>query len=70
MKKNYTFNVKMNEEMARKLSCVSKSEGISIQNMINQLIRQKIQYFERVKGNLQKGAIAEADLTAFETEEV
>lgn len=69
MKKNYTFKFKLNEEMAKKLSCVSKSEGVTVQNMLMQLVRQKIQYFERVKGNLQKNALDSADLTAFETEE-
>ncbi len=69
MKKNYTFKLKLNEEMAKKLSCVSKSEGLSVQNMLTQLVRQKIQYFERVKGNIQKNALAEAELADFEIEE-
>jgi DNA topoisomerase VI subunit B len=69
MKKNYVFKLKLNEEMAKKLSCVSKSEGLTIQNMLNQLIRQKIQYFERVKGNIQKSTLAEAELLDFEIEE-
>ena len=66
----FTFKLKLNEEMAKKLSCVSKSEGLSIQNMLTQLVRQKIQYFERVKGNIQKGALNEADLADFEVEEI
>ncbi|MBQ8146847.1 MAG: hypothetical protein IJ039_08700 [Clostridia bacterium] len=69
MKKNYTFKLKLNEEMAKKLSCVSESEGLSIQNMLTQLVRQKIQYFERVKGNLQKNALNDARLDDFEVEE-
>ena len=70
MKKNYTFKLKLNEEMAKKLSSVSKSEGLSIQNMLTQLVRQKVQYFERVKGNIQKSALNEASLDDFEVEEV
>ena len=69
MKKNYIFKLKLNEEMAKKLSCVSKSEGLTVQNMLTQLIRQKVQYFERVKGNIQKNALSEADLCDFEVEE-
>ena len=69
MKKNYVFKLKLNEEMAKKLSCVSKSEGLTVQNMLTQLIRQKVQYFERVKGNIQKNALNEADLCDFEVEE-
>ncbi len=69
MKKNYVFKLKLNEEMARKLSYVSEKEGLSIQNMLVQLVRQKVQYFERVKGNVQKNDQQEADLSLFEVEE-
>lgn len=70
MKKNYNFKLKLSEEMAKKLSCVSKSEGMTVQNMLLQLIRQKVQYFERVKGNISKKDLDLADLTIFEIEEV
>ena len=69
MKKNYNFKLKLNEEMARKLSFVSEKEGLSVQNMLTQLVRQKVQYFERVKGNIQKNDQSSADLSQFETEE-
>lgn len=69
MKKNYTFKMKLNEEMAKKLSVVSEKEGLSIQNMLVQLVRQKVQYFERVKGNISKDNQAGADLSLFEVEE-
>ena len=69
MKKNYKFELKLNEEMAKKLSIVSEKEGLSIQNMLVQLVRQRIQYFERVKGNLQKDALEAVDLSNFEVEE-
>ena len=70
MKKNYKFELKLNEEMAKKLTVVSDKEGLSIQNMLVQLVRQKVQYFERVKGNIQKPSLAECDLSAFEVEEI
>ncbi len=69
MKKNYIFKLKLNEEMARKLEYISEKEGLSIQNMLVQLVRQKTQYFERVKGNIQKPALNETALDSFETEE-
>lgn len=69
MKKNYTFKLKLNEEMAKKLAYVSEKEGLSVQNMLTQLVRQKIQYFERVKGNIQKNDQANVDLGLFEVEE-
>ena len=69
MKKNYTFKLKLNEEMAKKLAFVSEKEGLSVQNMLTQLVRQKVQYFERVKGNIQKTTLNEQELTEFEVEE-
>lgn len=69
MKKNYTFKLKLNEEMARKLAYTSEKEGLSVQNMLTQLVRQKIQYFERVKGNIQKNEQGSVDLGLFEVEE-
>lgn len=69
MKKNYVFKLKLNEEMAKKLAYVAEREGLSVQNLFVQLARQKVQYFERVKGNIQKTALAEARLDDFEAEE-
>ena len=70
MKKNYTVKLKLNDEMARKLAYVSEKEGLSVQNMLTQLVRQKVQYFERVKGNVQKNALTEQSLNGFEVEEI
>ena len=69
MEKNYTFKLKLNEENAKKLSYISEKEGVSIQNMLVQLVRQKAQYFERVKGNISKASLNEISLEEFETEE-
>ena len=69
MKKNYKFELKLNEEMAKKLSVVASKEGLSVQNLLVQLVRQKVQYFERVKGNIQKNALNEQELIEFEVEE-
>lgn len=70
MKKNYTFKLKLNEENAKKLSYISEKEGVSIQNMLVKLVRQKAQYFERVKGNISKASLNEISLEEFETEEI
>ena len=69
MKKNYTFKLKLNEEMAKKLAYVAGKEGLSVQNLLVQLTRQKVQYFERVKGNIPKNALSEQELTDFDGEE-
>ena len=69
MKKNLTFQLKLSDDVAKKLAYVSKNEGVSIQNMLSALVRQKIQYFERVKGNIKQLSLQEIDLNEFATEE-
>ena len=69
MKKNQILKVRLNDEMARKLSVVSEKERQTIQNEIIAMIRQKISYFERVKGNITREEINNADMEQFETEE-
>ena len=69
MKKNQILKVRLNDEMARKLSVVSEKERQTIQNEIIAMIRQKISYFERVKGNITRDEINNANMEQFETEE-
>ena len=52
MKKDKLLKICMSDEMAKKLSFVCKSEGISVKNQNLALVRQKISYFERVKGKI------------------
>ena len=68
MKKGKLLKIKLNEEMARKLAYVSEKEGLTLQNQLGAMIRQKISYFERVKGNIPKNALSEISLDAFEDE--
>ncbi len=68
MKKNQILKVRLNDEMARKLSVVSEKERQTIQNEIIAMIRQKISYFERVKGNITREEINNADMEQFEEE--
>ena len=68
MKKNQVLRVRLNDEMARKLSVVSEKERQTIQNEIIAMIRQKISYFERVKGNITREEINNANMEQFEEE--
>ena len=68
MKKNLILKVRLNDEMARKLSVVSEKERQTIQNEIIAMIRQKISYFERVKGNITRDEINNANMEQFEEE--
>ena len=68
MKKNLILKVRLNDEMARKLSVVSEKERQTIQNEIIAMIRQKISYFERVKGNITREEINNANMEQFDEE--
>ncbi len=65
MKKNKALKIYLSEDMAKKLSVVAKNEKMTIQNELANMIRQKISYFERVKGNIKKEEVENADLSDF-----
>ena len=68
MKKNKIIKIKLNEELSKKLLYVCEKEGLSLQNQLSAMIRQKIAYFERVKGNIPKDALAKTDISLLEDE--
>lgn len=67
--KRKSLKIKINEDVAKKLAYVAKSEGVSLQNLIILMARQKIQYFERVKGNIKPSALDSVDMAEFEPDE-
>ena len=69
MKKNRCIKVYMNEDLAKKLAITAKGEGMSVNNLITFLARQKISYYERVKGNIKPQDMANADMSEFENAE-
>lgn len=70
MKKNKVFKLRLSEDMAKRLAYVSEVEGVSVQNQLLAMIRQKIQYFERVKGNIKPSALETVDMNEFENEDI
>ena len=69
MKKNKCAKFYLNEDMARKLAIVAKGEGMTVSSLLTFLARQKISYYERVKGNIKQSDLVNADLSEFETVE-
>ncbi|MBQ8162961.1 MAG: hypothetical protein IJZ93_01150 [Clostridia bacterium] len=67
MKKSKSIKINFNDETAKKLAYVAKSEGMSVQNLIVFLARQKISYFERAKEKIKD--ISSVDLSEFENDE-
>ena len=70
MKKNKILKIKISEDVARKLAVVGKNEKMTLQNEIVAMIRQKISYYERVKGNIKKDEIDTVDMSEFFDEEL
>ena len=68
MKRNKILKVKLSEEMAKKLAYVCEKEGLSLQNQLLAMLRQKISYFERVKGNITREQQNSVSLEQFDEE--
>ena len=69
MKKNKILKIKISEDVAKKLAVVAKNEKMSLQNEMLSMIRQKISYYERVKGNIKKDELDSVDMSEFTDEE-
>ncbi len=69
MKNNYKVEVKLSEELLRKLLIISREEGRSVNNQFLFMLRNNIQYYERTKGRLTPQKLAEEDVTPYVTEE-
>lgn len=68
MKKTYRTEVRMSEELARKLLYISAAEGRTPNNQFMFMLRGNIQYFERTKGKIPADKLAAINLSAFETD--
>ncbi len=69
MKKNKILKIRLSEDIAKKLAVVSKNEKMTLQNELVAMIRQKISYYERVKGNIKKDETDIVDMSEFSDEE-
>ena len=69
MKKNKILKIKLSEDVAKKFAVVAENEKMTLQNEVIQMIRQKISYYERVKGNIKKEALDSANMTEYFDEE-
>ncbi len=52
MKNGYKVEVKLSEEMMKKLLIISKAEGRSVNNQFLFMLRNNVQYYERTKGRI------------------
>ena len=65
MKKECKIEIRMSEDLMKKLSLISKKEGRSINNQFLFLLRNNIQYFERTKGKFNNAKLAEIDISEY-----
>jgi hypothetical protein len=66
MKKECKIEIRMTEELMRKLAVISKKEGRSINNQFLFLLRNNIQYFERTHGRLTNAELAAEDISEYQ----
>ncbi len=65
MKNSYSINVKLSEDMLRKLLYISEAEKRSPSNQFNFMLRNNIAYFERTKGRIPDAKLKEIDVSEF-----
>jgi hypothetical protein len=69
MKNNKILKIKLSEDVAKKFAVVAENEKMTLQNEVIQMIRQKISYYERVKGNIKKEQLDSANMSEYFDEE-
>lgn len=62
MKKNYFVNIKLSEELYRKIVYVSSAEGRSPNNQFVFMVKNNIAYFERTKGKISNSELQKIQL--------
>ena len=68
MKNQPEMNLRIPEDLLRKLLYVSRAEGRSPNNHIIMLLRNNVQYFERAKGRINTTELQKIDLTPYLSE--
>lgn len=66
MKNQPELNLRIPEDLLRKLLYVSNAEGRSPNNHILMLLRNNVQYFERAKGRMDPAALRAIDISEYE----
>ncbi len=68
MKKTYKAEVRLSDELARKLVYISAAEGRTVNNQFLFMLRGNIQYFERTKGKIPADKLAATDISGLEAD--
>ena len=65
MKNNYSINIRLSEDMMKKLLYISEAENRSPQNQFNFMLRNNIAYFERTKGKIPDAKLRDIDISEY-----
>ena len=65
MKNGYNVNIKLSEDLLRKLIYISEAEGRNPSSQFTFMLRNNIAYFERTKGRISPDALKKVDISAY-----
>ena len=65
MKKGVHIDIKLSEDLLRKLLYISEAEKRSPSNQFNFMLRNNIAYFERTKGRIPDAKLKEIDISEY-----
>ncbi|MBR2293714.1 MAG: hypothetical protein IKA44_05350 [Clostridia bacterium] len=68
MKNNCQIEIKLSEDLLRKLLYVSAAENRSPSAQVAFLLRNNVAYFEKTKGRIPEAELKKIDLSAYEKE--
>ena len=66
MKNEYYVNVKLSEDMLRKLLYVSEAEKRTPNAQFAFMLRNNVAYFEKTKGRIPQSELSKIDISAYE----
>jgi hypothetical protein len=65
MKNGCLIEVKLSEDLLRKLIYISEAEGRNPSSQFTFMLRNNISYFERTKGRISPDALKKVDISAY-----
>ena len=69
MKNSYNVDVKLSEDLLRKLLYVCEAEGRTPSSQFVFMLKNNIAYFEKTKGRISDTALKAMDISAYREEE-
>ena len=66
MKNSYNVNIKLSEDLLRKLLYISEAEGRNPSGQFTFMLRNNISYFEKTKGRISDKDLRAIDISEYE----